>query len=288
MVALPEISYINLDRAPQRRALMEVQAKMQGIALQRFAAIDASTIDESTFRRLSVLWERPMTRPELAAFLSHRALWEQAAQRHEGMIILEDDTVFSTHFVEAAGSVAASGYDLVNFESVGRGKFFRRNRSSDPARLRLTDLVREKSGAGAYYLSQVGARILLKTAETQTAPVDAYMFAVCRLRTAQVEPAATMQVHLLEARGFDVGLSTQTSIHQARRRLSPSGRNLGYFSRRFGTQLRLGLVQLRRLADVEFRPAAFEDEAFAPLLPISREALADELRRYEAADQSPS
>ena len=284
----PEISYINLDRAPQRRALMEVQARAHGLVLRRFRAIDAATVDEATFTRLSRRWERPITRPELAAFLSHRALWEQASQRPEGLIVLEDDTVFSTHFVEAAETVAASGYDLVNFETVGRRKFFARNRSTESGRFRLTELVREKSGAGAYYVSREGARILLETSQTRTAPVDAYMFAVCRLRTAQVEPAATMQVHLLEARGFDVGLSTQTSIHQPRPRLPLTPTNLGYFGRRLRTQLRLATVNLRRLGDVEFRPAAFDDAAFAPLLPLSRDELADEARRYEAEDQSAS
>ncbi|MCE7030778.1 glycosyltransferase family 25 protein [Jiella avicenniae] len=284
----PEIFYINLDRAPQRRALMEVQARALGIALTRFAAIDATTVDDAAFARLSTRWERPITRPELAAFLSHRALWEIASERPGGLIVLEDDTVFSTHFVAAAESVAASGYDLVNFETVGRRKFFARHRTKGMSRLRLTELVREKSGAGAYYVSQGGARRLLATAEARTAPVDAYMFAVCRLRTAQVEPAATMQVHLLEERGFDVGLSTQTSIHQPRKRLPLSTKNLGYFARRLRTQLRLATVNLRRLGDVEFRPAAFDGEAFAPLLPISREALAAETRRYAAADQSAS
>ncbi len=287
-MALPDICYINLDRALERRALMEVQGRALGIGVKRFPAIDARGIDDATFARLSTLWERPITRPELAAFLSHRGLWERAAERPEGLIILEDDTVFSTHFVTAAENVAASGYDLVNFETVGRRKFFSKRRTKAVGPLRLTELVREKSGAGAYYVSQNGARRLLATAETLTAPVDAYMFAVCRFTTAQVEPAATMQVHLLEERGFDVGLSTTTSIHQPRRRLRLSPENLGFFARRLRTQLQLAAVNLRRLGDVEFRPASFDEAAFAPLLPISREALSAETQRYAAEDQSAS
>lgn len=284
----PGIFYINLDRAPQRRALMEVQARAHGLALERFAAIDARGIDDATFARLSERWERPITRPEVAAFLSHRELWRRASERAEGLIVLEDDTVFSTHFAEAAATVAGSGYDLINFETVGRRKFFARSRPQDLGRFRLTRLVREKSGAGAYYVSRDGARALLKAAERRTAPVDAYMFAVCRLKTAQVEPAATMQVHLLEGRGFDVGLSTQTSIHLQRGRLRPSGKTPSFLARRLGTQLQLGMVHLRRLADVEFRPAAFDEAAFAPLLPLSRDDLEAEMRRYVAVDQSSS
>ncbi|TFF27405.1 glycosyltransferase family 25 protein [Jiella endophytica] len=284
--AIPEIAFINLDRAKERRALMEVQGERLGLGLARFPACEAAAIDEERFRRLATRWERPMTRPELAAFLSHRALWERAAQHPNGLIILEDDTIFSTHFVAAAEEVAASGFDLVNFETVGRRKFFRKGRTTDGGPFRFTGLAREKSGAGAYWLSQKGAARLLRTAETRTAPVDAYMFGVCRLAIAQVEPAATMQVHLLAERGFDVGTATETSIHQPRRKLPLTFGNLPFAMRRLGTQLTLAPVHLRRLAGVEFRPAAFDDEAFSAVLPVSRKALAAKLRSYEAQSAS--
>ncbi|MBO0902613.1 glycosyltransferase family 25 protein [Jiella sonneratiae] len=276
---VPAIVYINLDRAAERRALMEVQAKSLGLALQRFAAVEAGAVDDATFRRLSTRWERPMTRPELAAFLSHRTLWRRAAEAAAGLIVLEDDTIFSTHFAEAAARVADSGYDLVNFETVDRRKFFSKRPPTRFGGFRLTPVAREKSGAGAYYLSQAGARRLLERADRRAAPVDAYMFGVCRLTIAQVEPAATMQVHLLAERGFEVGLSTTTSIHQPRQPLAPVMDNLPYLWRRQATQFRLGLVQLRRLADVDFRRAAFDAAAFEQLLPISRAALDAEMRR---------
>ncbi|MEP0507848.1 MAG: hypothetical protein ABJD38_03935, partial [Aurantimonas coralicida] len=96
----------------------------------------------------------------------------------------------------------------------------------------------------------------------------------------------TLQVHLREERGCDVGLSTQTSIHQPRQRLPLSWANLPYTGRRIGTQLRLALVQARRLADVEFRPAGFDAAAFTAVLPVSRDAMAARLGRYD--DQSVS
>ena len=51
---------------------------------------------------------------------------------------------------------------------------------------------------------------------------------------------------------------------------------------------RLGLVQARRLADAEFRPALFDEAAFRAVLPISREALDARLAAYAAEDQSAS
>ena len=283
---MPDIWFINLAGARERRALIEVQAEALGLDVHRQEACTVADIDDATYRRLSTSWERPMTRPELAAFLSHRRLWERAADSEDGLIVLEDDTVFGTHVPQAAANAAASGFDLVNFETVGRRKFFRRGGGRTVGGVRFTELVREKSGAGAYFVSQNGARALLAKAETQAAPVDAFMFGVCHLAMAQVEPAATMQVHLLEERGFDVGLSTQTSIHQPRQRLPLSWANLPYTGRRIGTQLRLALVQARRLADVEFRPAGFDAAAFTAVLPVSRDAMAARLGRYD--DQSVS
>ncbi|ORE94031.1 glycosyltransferase family 25 protein [Aurantimonas sp. 22II-16-19i] len=286
--ATPEIWFINLQRARERRALMEVQAASHGIALNRFAAVEAAGIDAAAFRRLSRQWERPMTRPELAAFLSHRALWEKAAERPEGLIVLEDDTVFSAHFAEAAGKAAAGGAELVNLESFGRRKFFRRGRIQTMGRFRLAELLRDKAGAGAYWLSPRGARLLLDRAESHAAPADAFIFGVCRPKSAQLEPAVTMQVHLLAARGFDVGLTTETSIQLPRQHLPLAPGNLGYIARRLGTQMRLGLVQMRRLADAEFRPALVDEEAFRAVLPISRKALDARLAAYAAEDQSVS
>ncbi|MBP0616967.1 glycosyltransferase family 25 protein [Jiella mangrovi] len=279
-MAMPQICFINLDRARERRALMEVQADTHGIALTRFAACEAEAIDEPAFRQLSTLWERPMTRPELAAFLSHRSLWEKAAQTPEGVIVLEDDTVFAAHFAEAAEAAAASGYDLVNLESFGRRKFFRKKRVETIGRLKLAAVLRDKAGAGAYFISQRGARLLLGRSQSHTAPADAFMFGVCKLRAAQIEPAATMQVHLLQARGLDVGMSTATSIQLPRKRLPITTGRLGYGGRRLATQVRLGMVQLRRLADAEFRPATFDEEAFRAVLPISRDALEAKLASY--------
>ncbi|MBO0662630.1 glycosyltransferase family 25 protein [Jiella flava] len=285
---MPEMHYINLGRARQRRASMEVQARAHGLALTRFAACEAAAIDEDRFAWLSTRWERPMTRPELAAYLSHRALWERAAATPEGLVILEDDTIFAAHFRAVACEVAASGYDLVNFETVGRRKFFKKAAASDRGRFRFTALVRDKSGAGAYYVSQAGARRLLAASKTHVAPVDAYMFGVCRLKIAQVEPAATMQVHLLQERGFDVGLTTTTSIHQPRQRLPLTLTNLGYVAKRLRTQLRLAGVQARRLVDVEFRRADFDHTVFDDVLPIPAADLDAEMRRYWPADQTPS
>lgn len=261
------IHFINLSRAADRRAFMERQGEMLGIDLLRFEAHDAASIDELTFRRLSANWERPMTRNELAAFLSHRALWKVAADSTDGIVILEDDAVLSRRFPEAVAELPQD-FDLVNLETVGRRKFFKRRGMRHLKTVDVVPLARDKSGAGAYFLTPAGARRLLERSETQTAPVDAFMFAVVPMRIAQAEPALTMQVHLLAERGLDAGISTTTSIHAPRQQLPMTIENWRFHRRRMLTQGALVPLHLRRVIDLDFRPTRFDVEEFRRLLPI--------------------
>ena len=265
---LIEVHYINLSRATDRRRFMEAQARLRGIELVRFHAIDAGALPDQALKRLTGRWERPITRPELAAFLSHEALWRMAASTSQGLVVLEDDSVISAAF---GASLAAlpDGFDLINFETVGRRKFFSKKSVPFGSDRQVTQLLRDKSGAGAYFVSPQGARVLLTLCESHTAPVDAFMFAVARLRIGQVEPAMTMQVHILAEHGFDVGFATQTSIHEPRQRLPLCIRNLSYHRRRAMTQIRLLSVHLRRLFGAEFRRARFDAADFRAVLPIT-------------------
>lgn len=265
--------YINLDGADDRRAFMELQARRLGLALTRFRAITAADASDEEFSRSSRQWERPITRNEHAAFLSHRALWGRAAASPDGLVILEDDAVLSPRFGATVGRLPG-GFDLINLETVGRRKFFARDPSFLADTFRVTQVVRDKSGAGAYFLSPAGAKKLLRLSETHVAPVDAFMFAVAPLRIGQVEPALTMQVHLLAERGIDAGLVTRTSIHAPRRRLRPELRNLPFFWRRTATQIALLGVQARRFLDLDFRDPEFDEAEFRAILPVRPDGIA--------------
>lgn len=253
---------------------MERQGTLAGVSLERLHAVEAGNISDADFARLSRQWERPITRIELACFLSHRALWQRAATSTEGLVILEDDSVLSPRFSSTLGRLP-QGFDLINLETVGRRKFFARKPSFLGDGFQVTRLLREKSGAGAYFLSPAGARKLLARAEAHVAPVDAFMFGVAKLRIGQVEPALTMQVHLLAERGIDAGMTTTTSIHQPREKLAWTAANLGFHGRRAATQLRLAAVQLRRLWDGEFRRPAFDEDEFRQILPIRMDVAGD-------------
>lgn len=267
MAQIP-IHYINLDRAADRRAFMEAQARRLGLGLQRHRATEAGDIADREHAALAGRWERPLTRVELAVFLSHRALWQSIAEAGEPGIILEDDAVFSRRIGTFLGLLQGrlaglADFDLINLETVGRRKFLRPPAIPLGEGLSLMPLDREKSGAGAYLLTPAGARRLLAGALQGAAPVDAYMFSVARLRIAQLMPPLVMQVHLLRQRGIDPGLVTRTSIHQPRATLPLRPSTLRFHLRRLRTQLRLLGSHCRRLGRTRYRLVDIREEDFS-------------------------
>jgi len=262
--------FINLERAVERRRFVEGQAEKIGLAIERFAAFEAEDVDDLTFERLSRQWERPLTRVELAVFLSHKALWQLAAHSRAGLVILEDDVVLSPAIADFLVE-APKGFDLVNLESFDRRKFFRRRGGHQHRGTGVTPVARDKAGAAAYYLSPGGARKLLAAAETAAAPADAYLYRSGRLSVAQVEPALAIQAHVLARCGVEPGIGTRTQIHVPRQKLPWTRENMGFLARRLATQLDLLRFQiLRGLGLVEFRRPRADLGAFGRSRP-SRE-----------------
>ncbi|MCQ0987300.1 glycosyltransferase family 25 protein [Jiella marina] len=254
--------FINLDRAVERRRFVEGQAERLGLAVERFAALRSEDVDDSTFELLSRQWERPLTRVELAVFLSHKALWARAARSRAGLVILEDDVVLSSAITDFLAE-APTGFDLVNLENFDRRKFFRRRGGYQHRGVEVTPIARDKAGAAAYYLSPGGARKLLAAAETAAAPADAFLYRSGRLSVAQAEPALAMQAHILAGCGVEPGIATMTQIHVPRKKLPWTRKNMGFLVRRLATQLDLLRFQiLRGLGLVEFRRPRVDLGAF--------------------------
>ncbi|MCB8838628.1 glycosyltransferase family 25 protein [Aurantimonas sp. VKM B-3413] len=243
--------YINLDGAVARRTFMEEQAQRLDLALQRFAAVSASEVPDDVFAALSTQWERPLTRIEIAVFLSHKALWERAAATPGGLVVLEDDVVLSPRIASLLQE-PPKDWDLVNLEYFDRRKFLRRAGGTATDAFTLTPVLRDKAGAGAYFISPRGAARLIADA-AQAAPADAFLFKSRRLKIAQVEPAMAIQAHILAAHGIDPGIRTTTQIHQPREGLKVRPENLRYFARRIATQVDLLGHQAGRLGPTVFR-----------------------------------
>src|SRR5262249_8648793 len=104
---------INLDRSPNRLALVREQLTSLGLAWERVPAVDGSTlslpdhgvVDEKAFK-----WRHHalLRRGEIGCYLSHRiAINRFLASPAAAGVILEDDVQLSADFAAALAALAA-------------------------------------------------------------------------------------------------------------------------------------------------------------------------------------
>ncbi|WP_161992719.1 glycosyltransferase family 25 protein [Aureimonas leprariae] len=252
---MPRAIFINLDRAAERRRFMEEQGARLGIAMTRFAAVRAEDIPVEQARALNHRWERPLTGAELGCYLSHLAIWREAAAGDGPVLVLEDDVMLSKRLPSVLPRlVALPEVEFLNFESYERKRFVAHPPRPISDGLAVVRVYRDKSGSGAYLLWPAGARRLIERADARgAAPVDAFLHGARALVSWQTEPAQAMQLHLLEARGVMVPIPATSSIQEPRSRLPLRAGNFRFHARRLATQLRLGGEHLMRLFGRRYR-----------------------------------
>jgi glycosyl transferase, family 25 len=115
---------INLERAPDRRALMEDEARRAGISLRFIRAVDGSQLDvdaASGYDLQGRLRHAPgLKANEVACALSHKAaLTAFLESGASSAVVLEDDAIFSDRFRDFVNAVAASKvpWSAVNLEN---------------------------------------------------------------------------------------------------------------------------------------------------------------------------
>lgn len=99
---------------------------------------------------------------QVACAMSHIALWEVCQAQNKPLVIMEDD-VRPPNLSERIKSAIKSVAHMTLISSV--------HQTWDVGRTHITDFI----GAGAYYLTPQGARILLKHAHPISMHVDRYM-----------------------------------------------------------------------------------------------------------------
>ena len=128
MGQIPPAFVINLDRSPQRLALVRDRFEPTGIEISRFAGIDAAlqadrvaaAVDQTSFENYM---HRPATPGEVGCALSHFALWDRLAESDaEAFLILEDDAAPTEHFsaIPQIMDTLPDDWELCLLSSVGR------------------------------------------------------------------------------------------------------------------------------------------------------------------------
>ncbi|WP_060604224.1 glycosyltransferase family 25 protein [Aureimonas altamirensis] len=253
--------FINLDRAQERRAFMEAQAAALGLPLHRLPAVEAGSIDDATRAALGRSWERPLSAPELACFLSHRAAWQRAVDADAPLLVLEDDAVLSPRLPQVLrAAMATGGMEFLNLEDFGKRRFVRRA-GARPLTEDVTavPLARDKAGSAAYIVWPAGAKRLLALASRRAAPADAFLHAEAGLAAFVCEPAMAIQQHVLAGQEGAAGPGAAASSVQAQRqRLPPTLANLPFMLRRLRTQLRLLPFHVGRVGALRYRHVRFD------------------------------
>lgn len=194
---------INLDRSKDRLDTFQARAAERCLAFQRVSAIDGAAISNGEFD----LWQArcrlcvPMTRTEVACFLSHRKAWILVeAGAEPWAFVTEDDIVFAPgaeRFFSSPSWLPASLH-VVKAETMGdkvemSGEVYARRGGGVVRRLKS-----QHKGAAGYFLSLEGARRLLEFTETRCELPDSMLFdprmaASSGIQIGQIEPALCMQ-----------------------------------------------------------------------------------------------
>ncbi|MBS0355641.1 MAG: glycosyltransferase family 25 protein [Proteobacteria bacterium] len=165
-----KIFVLNLERAVERRALMQQRLAELGLEAEFLPAIDGARVDRGS---LPAGAEQRLSNGELGCYLSHRRSWEIVVERGLALaVVLEDDVVLSPELPRVIAGIAGLDlpYDLVRLSSLGPVRGIPVAGLEDGRRLILPN--KNPSGAQGYLVSQAGARRLLARLAVPQRPVD--------------------------------------------------------------------------------------------------------------------
>lgn len=100
---------INLDRSHDRWEIFQRRAAEAGLVFERFAAFDGAALDEELYALWGGRTRRwgPLTKTELATFLSHRGVWQKVAEGEDRWaFVVEDDVIFTKDSANVLSSVS--------------------------------------------------------------------------------------------------------------------------------------------------------------------------------------
>ncbi|RCL00227.1 MAG: glycosyl transferase [Candidatus Tokpelaia sp. JSC188] len=196
---------INLDRSTERLRRVKVFFGKQNLKLTRISAIDSQVISDTEYATLTAkqCWVEPLTRGEVACFLSHRLALQHIAKEAESYgAIFEDDVILSksAHFFLKDSGWIPKGVDILKIETqhkkVRLGPSITVREGFTIARLKSTHIM-----AAAYIVSKQAAARLAGQMNCVSIPFDHFLFnfeygIAPFLNIYQQVPAIAMQAEL--------------------------------------------------------------------------------------------
>lgn len=202
------VFYINLDRAPDRRAHMD--EALRGVDFERIAAVDALNRPRTN---------AGLTRFQIACIESHRKAWQRFLATPEShACFLEDDVHLSDDF---PALLRESAWIPSDAHAVKIDTCFNKVMLGEDLRAlhdrRLARLFTRHESCAAYLLSRRGAEFFLAATERPDLPVDYIVFpedpVKQGLKLYQLAPAAAIQ-DSLHLRHYGQGRNFASAIHK--------------------------------------------------------------------------
>jgi GR25 family glycosyltransferase involved in LPS biosynthesis len=197
------IVYINLDRVPERRKFMEKELNIAGLSnTLRFSAIDAKKEGKlNQARFISGAGDRwSLPKSAIACFESHRAVWQIAVDQDlDAIIIFEDDVLLSSDIGKIISAFVESSnqFDIIKLDIGGLQS--KCAELMEISGFPVRKLLARIDSAGAYILSNSGAKKLLQRSNTYGDTLDDFLYTpLSNWRMYQLFPAAVAQVVYLD------------------------------------------------------------------------------------------
>lgn len=196
---------INLDRSLDRLQRLENIFSQLNLNFIRVQAVDGKLLEDPLIEKLTQqrTWYEPLTRGEIACFLSHKSALQLVADGKDNYAaIFEDDVTLSTDAAEFLSNEdwIPKTADIVKIETHGKkvwlGKAQKLKNEHSISRLKSRHIM-----AAAYIVSKTAAKRLVNLMEQATAPFDHYLFnpkfqIFEKFEMWQLDPAIVIQANL--------------------------------------------------------------------------------------------
>ncbi len=203
------IYVLNLDRRPDRMAVLGAKLEALNASYTRWPALDARVEDPQS--TLNAFGDRGALMGDACCTLSHYAIWRDVLTKgHAGAIILEDDATISATFKDwvadrAHHTLRQLSLDVLKLEAWGGQGRNRTRPWGKPSPLPgVFSLKGRFVGSCAYAIDAKAAGRILDALPSPGCPVDHILFAPTPLglRTAFAAPAPVL--HDVERWGSDI------------------------------------------------------------------------------------
>lgn len=173
--------YINLERSKARRLHFEEMAASVGITVERLEAIDGQMLCDKQLKEVhpSTTSTRPMTKSEIACFLSHRKAWSIISSGNSPYgAVFEDDIYMSRHLpcLLVDSKWIKPGMDFIKLDKATKKKVKLGPPEVTIGGRKVCKLLSQHMGCGGYIISKACATDLLKQTETFDGPIDMTLF----------------------------------------------------------------------------------------------------------------